>query len=145
MNPVVIKLVSANGSLRGSRTFVPTTSANRQAIILSGSNGRLSPLMSSVPTVGTLTNLSQYSNTEAMLANDATTYANAVNFVTSQGFVTNTELEANLQNYTPTSNLTLATLTDVDDSLKSNNSTLVFNTDNNKYIVKQLDLDGGNF
>ena len=102
---------------------------------------------SSAPTITTsaINDLSDYSNTSAMLANDATTYTNTVNFVTSQGYVTNTELEANLQNYTPTSNLTLATLTDVDDSLKSNNSTLVFNTDNNKYIVKQLDLDGGNF
>jgi hypothetical protein len=134
MNSVIIRLVSANGSLLGSRTFVPTTSANKQTIVLAGSGGRLSPIPTSVPTISTLPNLSQYSNTEAMLANDATTYANAVNFVLTE-----------LQNYTPTANLTVATLNDVDDTTKSNNATLVFNTNNNKYTVKQLDLDGGNF
>lgn len=36
-------------------------------------------------------------------------------------------------------------LTDVDATSESNNSTLVYDETTDKYVVKQLDLDGGNF
>jgi hypothetical protein len=99
------------------------------------------------PTISTsaISNLSDYSNTELMLANDATTYANAVNYVDSRGFVNTAQLQANLANYTNSSSLTVSSLTDVDATQVSNNATLVYSTDNNKYTVKQLNLDGGNF
>ena len=87
----------------------------------------------------------QYSNTTQMLANDATTYANAVAYVDSKSFVNSSQLSANLANYTNSSSLVMTSLTDVDDSLKSNNATLVYSSGSDKYIVKQLDLDGGNF
>lgn len=101
----------------------------------------------SVPTIITsaITDLSRYSNTEAMLANDATTYANAVNYVNGRGFVNTAQLQANLANYTPSANLQLSSLTDVVAVSPANNATLVYSSANNKYIVKQLDLDGGNF
>ena len=73
----------------------------------------------------------RYSNTAQMLANDATTYANAINYITN--------------NYTPSANLQLSTLTDIVAVSPSNNATLVYSSANNKYVVKQLDLDGGNF
>lgn len=73
----------------------------------------------------------RYSNTAQMLANDATTYANAINYITN--------------NYTPSANLQLSSLTDVVAVSPSNNATLVYSSANNKYVVKQLDLDGGNF
>jgi hypothetical protein len=99
------------------------------------------------PTISTkaVSDLASYSNTALMLANDATTYANAVNYVDSQGFVNTAQLQANLANYTNSSSLTVSSLTDVDATQVSNNATLVYSTDNNKYTVKQLDLDGGNF
>lgn len=85
------------------------------------------------PTIVTkaISDLSKYSNTEMMLANDATTYANVITFVQN--------------NYTNTSSLMLSTLNDVDTTQKSNNSTLVYSSGQDKYIIKQLDLDGGNF
>lgn len=71
-----------------------------------------------------------YSNTALMLANDATTYANSVNYINSK-----------------LANVHVADLVDVTLSSNppSNNSTLVYNTTNNKYIVQQMNLDGGNF
>lgn len=80
-----------------------------------------------------------------MLANDATTFANAVNYVDSKSFVNTAQLSANLSNFTNTSSLFLTTLNDVDDTLKSNNATLVYSSGEDKYFVKQIDLDGGNF
>ena len=101
----------------------------------------------STPTIVTkaISDLSSYSNTEAMLGNVATAYTNAVNYVAGQNFVNSSQLSANLANYTNTSSFVMTSLNDVDDSSLSNNATLVYNTDNNKYTVKQLDLDGGNF
>lgn len=95
--------------------------------------------------VSAITDLSRYSNTELMLANDATTYANAVNYVNSRGFVNTSQLAANLANFTPSANLVITSSTDVIAISPPNNSTLVYSSANNKYIVKQLDLDGGNF
>ncbi len=84
--------------------------------------------------------LAPYSNTGQMLANDATTYANAVNYVNSRNFVNTAQLSANL------ANLTLSSLSDVLVTLPiTDDSTLVYNTTNNKYEVKQLDVDGGTF
>lgn len=75
-----------------------------------------------------------------MLANDATTYANAVNYVNSRNFVNTAQLSANL------ANLTVSSLSDVSVTLPiTKDSTLVYNTTNNKYEVKQLDVDGGTF
>lgn len=39
----------------------------------------------------------------------------------------------------------LDNLTDVDATSESNNATLVYDEITDKYVVKQLDLDGGNF
>ena len=89
--------------------------------------------------------LERYSNTTQMLANDATTYANAVAYVDSKSYVNTSQLAANLANYTNTSSLVMSTLNDVDTTQKSNNATLVYSSGQDKYIVKQLDLDGGNF
>ena len=75
--------------------------------------------------------LAQYSNTEQMLGNVATAYSNSINFVET--------------NYINASSLELTSLNDIDDTLKSNNATLVYNTESDKYVVKQIDLDGGNF
>lgn len=101
----------------------------------------------SQPTISTsaISDLSNYSNTQAMLANDATTYANAVSYVDSRGFVTNAEFSANLANYTPTANLRLSVLSDVVPDPFANGATLIFNNATNKYVVKQIDLDGGSF
>lgn len=104
-----------------------------------------SPGSSPAITTSAINNLSEYSNTSQMLANDATTYANAVAYVDSKGFVNSSQLSANLANYTNSSSLVMTSLTDVDDSLKSNNATLVYSSGSDKYVVKQLDLDGGNF
>jgi len=95
-------------------------------------NGALLVAPATVPTVTAsgVTALDNYSNTAAMVANDATTYANAVSYVNST-----------------VANLTIAALSDV--TLPSNppddNSTLVYNSANNKYVVRQMDLDGGSF
>lgn len=129
-------------------TFVvKSTRSNQYELKVVNQNGSLLPAPASVPTVATsaISDIAQYSNTAVMLANDATTYANAVNYVNSRPFVNTSQLAANLANYTPTASLTVATLTDVDASSLSNNATLVYNTANNKYVVTQLNLDGGNF
>lgn len=95
-------------------------------------NGSLLVAPASVPTVTAsgITVLDNYSNTAVMLANDATTYANAVAYVNSS-----------------IANITIATISDVTlaSNPPANNSTLVYNTANNKYVVKQMDLDGGSF
>lgn len=100
---------------------------------------------SSRPVIVSKPSLDGYSNTEQMLANDATTYANSVSYTNSRGFVNTSQLAANLANYTPSANLQLSSLTDVVAVSPSNNATLVYSSANNKYVVKQLDLDGGNF
>lgn len=103
-------------------------------IKLKNINGSLVSYSTNVPTVSTsaINDLSQYSNTATVLAYDATTYANAVAYI--------------IANYTSTNSLQLNTLNDIDaPPTISNNSTLVYDTTTNKYIVKQVDLNGGSF
>lgn len=120
---------------------------SRGPIKLANANFAYVAAPASRPTIisSTITDLTNYSNTALMLANDATTYANAVNYVDGKNFVNTSQLAANLSNFTPATNLQVSSLTDVIATSPSNNATLVYNTDNNKYTVKQLDLDGGNF
>lgn len=128
-------------------TFVvKSPRSNQYELKVVNRDGSLLQAPASVPTVATsaISDISQYSNTAVMLANDATTYANAVNYVNGRSFVNTSQLAANLANYTPTAGLTVATLADVVGS-PSNNATLVYNSANNKYVVTQLNLDGGNF
>lgn len=128
-----IKLQNINGSLVPNKTFVPIRSGAPR-IRLTSSNGAFVNYPSNIPTVSTaaIVDLSSYSNTNTVLQYDAITYANAVAFVTN--------------NYTNTASLMLDTLNNIDEPpTVSNNSTLVYDTASNKYIVKQLDLDGGNF
>jgi len=130
---VSIKLKNLNGSLVANRSYVPIKSG-LQTIKLTGSNGSLVSYPTNVPTVATsaINDLSQYSNTATVLAYDATTYANAVAYV--------------IANYTSTNSLQLNTLNDIDaPPTISNNSTLVYDTTTNKYVVKQVDLNGGTF
>lgn len=130
---VSIKLKNLNGSLVANRSYVPIKSG-LQTINLTGSNGSLVSYPTNVPTVSTsaINDLSQYSNTVTVLAYDATTYANAVAYV--------------IANYTSTNSLQLNTLNDIDaPPAISNNSTLVYDTTTNKYVVKQVDLNGGTF
>ena len=119
--------------LKLTRNVVPIKLANANFAYVS------SPGTTPTITTKAINDLSNYSNTQSMLGNVATAYANAVSYVDSKGFVNSSSLAANL------SSLELSGLSDVDDSQASNNSTLVYNTANNKYTVKQLDLDGGNF
>lgn len=69
-----------------------------------------------------------------MLANDATTFANSGAYTRSY---VNTAI----------ANITISTISDVTLATNppSNNSTLVYNSGNNKYVIRQMDLDGGNF
>lgn len=115
-NPNAIKLANVN--------FAYVASPKSQPTLIRSSSVDLVP----------------YSNTGQMLANDATTYANAVNYVNSRNFVNTAQLSANL------ANLTVSSLSDVSVTLPiTKDSTLVYNTTNNKYEVKQLDVDGGTF
>lgn len=95
--------------------------------------GSLLSYPTGVPSISTsAVNLTNFPDTNTVLAYDAVTYANAV------GFVTN--------NYTNTTSLQVNTLNDINaPPTIANNSTLVYDTTTNKYIVKQIDLDGGNF
>lgn len=133
MSTIYLKVVNSNGVLQQSKTFVPTRSG-QPTIKVTAANGAYVPYPVSVPTIQsqTVSSLTQYSNTTQMLANDATTYANAIAFVQN--------------NYINSSSLTLSSLTDVviTEPL-ANNSTLVYNTANNKYVVKELGVDGGTF
>jgi hypothetical protein len=116
--------------------IVKSITNNQYKVKVVNQNGSLLTTPSSVPVVITaaISNLSKYSNSAVMLANDATTYANSVAYASN--------LVAN-----SIANLTIATISDVQLSQNppANNSTLIFNTTNNKYIVKQMDLDGGSF
>ena len=115
-NPNAIKLANVN--------FAYVASPKSQPTLIRSSSVDLVP----------------YSNTGQMLANDATTYANAVNYVNSKNFVNTAQLSANL------ANLTVSSLSDVVITVPiTNDSTLVYSTANNKYVVKQLDIDGGTF
>ncbi len=90
MANVVIRVTNRNGTLvqapgtNAAITNTTITVTNLDAAILRNDKG---PQVASQ-----ITNFSQYltvySNTALMLANDATTYANAVTFTTSQGYIT---------------------------------------------------------
>ena len=130
---VKIKLDNINGSLVQNKTYVPTRSG-AQTIKLTGASGSLVSYPTSVPSVSTaaINDLSQFPNTATVLAFDAVTYANTIAFVTN--------------NYTDTDSLQINTLNDIEvPPTIANNSTLVYDTTTNKYIVKTIDLDGGNF
>ena len=109
---------------------------NRGPIKLANANFAYVAAPSSRPTIITtaISDLSAYSNTQSMLGNVATAYANSVAYTDSR-----------LTAYTNNASITLSSLNDVVTTGASNNATLVYSSANNKYIVKQLDLDGGNF
>jgi len=111
---------------------VKSITTNQYKVKVVNQNGSLLTMPASVPvvTAAAISDLTKFSNTAAMLANDATTYANAIAYA------------SNL-----VSNVTVASITDVQLSQvpPENNSTLVYNTTNNKYVVRQMDLDGGIF
>jgi len=116
--------------------IVKSATRNQFTVKVVNQNGSLLQAPASVPIVTTsaIADTSKFATTAAMLANDATTYANSIAFTTN--------LVAN-----NISNLTIAAISDVTltQTPPPNNSTLIFNTTNNKYIVKQMDLDGGTF
>ena len=127
--------------------IVKSVITNRYKIKVVNQNGSLLTAPATVPVVvtsGTST-INYYSNTSAMLANDATTYANAVNYAASAA--ANAYANAIAYAANAAANVAVANLTDVVLSANppANNSTLVYNSANNKYVVKQMDLDGGNF
>lgn len=107
------------------------------------------PASPPVLTTTSILNLTSYSNTAQMLANDATTYANAVNFaaLAAANAYANAVAYATNAAASAAANVAIADLTDVvlQTAPPDNNSTLVYSSANNKYVVKQLDLDGGNF
>jgi hypothetical protein len=110
--------------------------ANQYKVKVVNRNGSLLAMPASVPVITTraISDINKYSNTAVMLANDATTYANAIAYAAN--------LIAN-----SVTNISIASISDVQLSQNppANNSTLVYNTINNKYVVTQMDLDGGNF
>lgn len=122
---------------------------NQYKIKVVNQAGALLTAPASIPVVITTgaaaTRLSEYSNTALMLANDATTYANAVTFATQAAATAYANAIAYAAN--AAANVAVADLTDVVLSADppANNSTLVYNSANNKYVVRQMDLDGGNF
>ena len=132
MSTIILRVVSSNGALQPSKTFAPIRGGT-PSIKLTGASGAYVSYPTNVPTLtSSIADLSKYSNTEQMLANDASTYANAIAFVQNS--------------YINASSLKLSSLTDVNVVEPiANNSTLVYDTSDNKYTVKQLDLDGGNF
>lgn len=111
---------------------VKSVTSNQYKIKVVNQNGVLLTAPATVPvvTAAAISDLDKYSNTQLMLANDATTYANAIAYA-ANGIA----------------NITIATISDVQLSSDppANNSTLVYNTANNKYVVRQMDLDGGSF
>lgn len=114
---------------------------------VSNQSGILTQSPGSVPVLSTssILNLLSYSNTSQMLANDATTYANAVNYAALAA--ANAYANAVAYATSAAANVAVANLTDVvlQTAPPANNSTLVYSSANNKYVVKQMDLDGGNF
>lgn len=132
-NIATITVVRQGGALvqaPGTNASITTTTlkvTNLDAAILSNQQN--------APTIQSgLLDLSSYlvgySNTAQMLANDYSTYINSINYANAA-----------------IANVYVANLADVSLSSNppSNNSTLVYNTSNNKYIVQQMNLDGGNF
>lgn len=122
-NPNAIKLANVN--------FAYVASPKNQPTIVSS--------------IGAASSFAPYSNTAQMLANDATTYANAVNFASQAAAAAYANAIAYTSNQV--SNVSVASLSDVVLSTvpPANNSTLVYNSANNKYVVRQIDVDGGKF
>ncbi len=145
----VIRVKQSNGIIVSSHGGQPTIKVVASpTFTVVRSQGNDSPSISRVvqdyqqiiiagqSTTPTLTNqaisdLSNYSNTEVVLGFVNTAYANSVAFVEA--------------NYTNSASLQLSSLSDVSANTRAENDTLVFDTSQNKYISKQLDLDGGNF
>ncbi len=126
---------------------VKSVTNNQYKLKVVNSAGALLVAPATVPTVAasSISDLSAYATTDAMLANSTAAYVNAVAYVDGKSFVNTSQLSSNLANYTPTSNLQLSTLNDVVANSLSDNATVVYQANNNKYVVKQLDLDGGSF
>lgn len=126
---------------------VKSVVSNQFKVKVVNQNGSLLQAPATVPVVVTsaVSEISQYSNTALMLANDATTYANAVTYANQVATAAYTNAIAYAAN--AAANVAVANLTDVVLSANppANNSTLVYNSANNKYVVRQMDLDGGNF
>lgn len=120
---------------------VKSVTNNQYKVTVVNQNGALlaSPVAAPTVTTSAISDLSIFATTAAMLANDATTYANAVSYVDGKSFVNTSQLSANI------SNLEVASLSDVLVSSLANNATLVYQSSNDKYVVKQLNLDGGSF
>ena len=129
-----IKVVKQNGILLqapGSNAYTTSNSfiiLNKNASILT--NQKNVPVIPSELSSSSF--LIGYSNTAQMLANDASTYINSINY-------TNESL-ANIH-------LSVSQLSDVllPTDPPANNSTLVYNTTNNKYVIEQMNVDGGIF
>lgn len=113
-------------------SFVVKTVSNSQyKIKVVNQSGALLAAPASVPVLisSAISDLGNYSNTAVMLANDATTYANSVAYTNGK-----------------VANVTVGAISDITvTGTPANNSTLVYDTATNKYVVKQIDLDGGNF
>lgn len=126
---------------------VKSVTNNQYKLKVVNSAGALLVAPATVPTVtaSSISDLSAYATTDAMLANSTAAYTNAVAYVDGKSFVNTSQLSSNLASYTPTSNLQLSTLNDVVANSLSDNATVVYQANNNKYVVKQLDLDGGSF
>jgi len=134
---------------------VKSITTNKYKVRVVNQNGSLLTMPASVPvvTASAISDLTKFSNTTAMLANDATTYANAIAYAANLGYNVAETAYANAIAYAANlisnsvANIAVASISDVQLSQvpPANNSTLVFNTTNNKYVVRQMDLDGGNF
>jgi hypothetical protein len=114
---------------------VKSVTNNQYKVKVVNQNGSFLTMPASVPVVTTAAiDITKYPNTAVMLANDATTYANAIAYAAN--------LIAN-----SVANINIASITDVQLSQvpPANNSTLVYNTTNDKYVIRQINLDGGNF
>jgi hypothetical protein len=134
---------------------VKSVTTNQYKVKVVNQNGALLTMPASVPvvTASAISDLTKFSNTTAMLANDATTYANAIAYAANLGYNAAETAYANAIAYSSNlisnsvANIAVASISDVQLSQvpPANNSTLVFNTTNNKYVVRQMDLDGGSF
>lgn len=105
----------------------------------------VAPGSSPVVAATSISDLSNYSKTVDMLANVAAAYSNSVTYASlvSSNAYSNAVAYAN----SIVSNITITSISDVEQPgvTPENNSTLVYSTAENKYVVKQIDLDGGNF
>jgi hypothetical protein len=134
MTSATIKVIKQNGvfiQAPGSNAYTTSNS-----FIILNKNASILTNQKNVPTIPSQMTgkefLNGYSNTAQMLANDATTYANSVNYTN--------QMIANIH-------LSVSQLSDVLLPIDppANNSTLVYDTTNNKYVVEQMNVDGGTF